>query len=82
MAAGGGLLAACGGDGGSGGPAAGGKPRRGGRLRAAFAGSSAESASVVQATATAVDYVRARLIWDTIGEMDGSKPVWRVAKVR
>ncbi|PJJ05977.1 peptide/nickel transport system substrate-binding protein [Streptomyces sp. 2333.5] len=80
MAAGGGLLAACGGDGGSGGPAAGGKPRRGGRLRAAFAGSSAESASVVQATATAVDYVRARLIWDTIGEMDGSKPVWRVAK--
>ncbi len=34
----------------------------------------------MQATATAVDYVRARLIWDTIGEMDGSKPVWRVAK--
>ncbi|MFH8630483.1 ABC transporter substrate-binding protein [Streptomyces lydicus] len=35
---------------------------------------------MLQATATAVDYVRARLIWDTVGEMDGSTCVWRVAK--
>ncbi|GGX23811.1 solute-binding protein [Streptomyces noursei] len=80
--AGAGLLTGCGGDGGSGRrPAADdGKPRRGGRLRAAFTGSSVESASVLQATATPVDYVRARIVWDTIGEIDGSKPVWRVAE--
>jgi peptide/nickel transport system substrate-binding protein len=77
----GGLLAGCGGssDGGAA-PADDGKPRRGGRLRAAFTGSSAESSSVIQATATPVDYVRARIVWDTIGEMDGSRPVWRVAE--
>ncbi|MFI9362725.1 ABC transporter substrate-binding protein [Kitasatospora sp. NPDC053057] len=55
-------------------------PRRGGRLRAAFAGSSAESTSVIQATGSAVDYVRARLIWDTLGEIEGSNPVWRLAE--
>jgi peptide/nickel transport system substrate-binding protein len=79
-AAGGGLLVGCGGDGGGTPAADDGKPRQGGRLRAAFAGSSAESASVIQATATPVDYVRARIVWDTIGEIDGSKPVWRVAE--
>ncbi|MFJ7243064.1 ABC transporter substrate-binding protein [Kitasatospora sp. NPDC098652] len=55
-------------------------PRRGGTLRAAFAGSAAESTSVLQATGSAVDYVRARLIWDTLGEIDGSTPVWRLAE--
>ncbi|MEU6665616.1 ABC transporter substrate-binding protein [Streptomyces sp. NPDC046727] len=76
----GGLLTGCGGGGGGVAAADDGKPRRGGRLRAAFTGSSAESTSVIQATATPVDYVRARLVWDTIGEIDGSKPVWRVAE--
>lgn len=55
-------------------------PRRGGRLRAAFAGSSGESTNVLQATGSAVDYVRARLIWDTIGEIDGSSTTWRLAE--
>ncbi|MFJ8313374.1 MULTISPECIES: ABC transporter substrate-binding protein [unclassified Streptomyces] len=80
----GGLVTACGGNGDGGAAAAAaadsGKPRRGGRLRAAFTGSSAESSSVLQATMTPVDYVRARLVWDTIGEIDNSKPVWRVAE--
>ncbi|MBX9359670.1 ABC transporter substrate-binding protein [Streptomyces sp. WAC04114] len=76
-----GLVTACGGDGGGATPAAdNGKPRHGGRLRAAFTGSSAESASVLQATSTPVDYVRARIVWDTIGEIENSKPVWRVAE--
>ncbi|MER6547871.1 ABC transporter substrate-binding protein [Streptomyces sp. NPDC001250] len=76
-----GLLTGCGGNvGGAQQPApADGKPRRGGRLRAAFTGSSTESSSVLQATATPIDYVRARIVWDTIGEIDGSKPVWRIA---
>ncbi|WP_019548759.1 ABC transporter substrate-binding protein [Streptomyces sulphureus] len=77
----GGLLTGCGNDGT---PAAeesySGKPRKGGRLRAAFAGGSAESTSVVQATATVVDYVRARIVWDTLGELEGNKPVWRLAE--
>lgn len=55
-------------------------PRRGGKLRAAFAGSSGESTNVLQATASAIDYVRARLIWDTIGEIDGSTTTWRLAE--
>ncbi|MFC9331191.1 ABC transporter substrate-binding protein [Kitasatospora sp. NPDC057015] len=83
LAVGAGLLAACGG------PAAptllgtaadSVSPRRGGKLKAAFAGSSAESTSVLQATGSAVDYVRARLVWDTIGEIDGGATVWRVAE--
>ncbi|MFI6350414.1 ABC transporter substrate-binding protein [Streptomyces sp. NPDC050560] len=56
------------------------KPRHGGRLRAAFTGGSAESTDVVQATATVVDYVRARLVWDTLGDLDDGRPVWRVAE--
>ncbi|GAA1943672.1 ABC transporter substrate-binding protein [Kitasatospora viridis] len=85
-AAGAGLLAACG----SGAahpaaldadaPTASVAPKRGGKLRAAFAGSSAESTNVLQATGSAVDYVRARLIWDTLGELDGSKVIWRLAE--
>ncbi|MFF7992006.1 ABC transporter substrate-binding protein [Kitasatospora xanthocidica] len=81
----GGLLAACGSGGDkaprlatSSGPSM--APRKGGRLRAAFAGSAAESTNVLQATNSAVDYVRARLIWDTLGEIDDSKPVWRLAE--
>jgi peptide/nickel transport system substrate-binding protein len=54
-------------------------PRRGGKLRAAFAGSASESTSVLQATASPVDYVRARLLWDTVGEIESNGPVWRVA---
>ncbi|MGW2373492.1 ABC transporter substrate-binding protein [Kitasatospora sp. NPDC001683] len=61
-------------------PTASAPPRRGGKLRAAFAGSSAESTSVLQATGSAIDYVRARLIWDTLGEIEGSAPVWRLAE--
>ncbi|KPC62697.1 ABC transporter substrate-binding protein [Streptomyces chattanoogensis] len=82
---GGGLLAACG-DGSSGHTPLGSSatpsvaPRRGGKLRAAFAGSSTESTSVIRATSSAVDYVRARLVWDTLGEIEKSKPVWRIAE--
>ncbi|MFF3071775.1 ABC transporter substrate-binding protein [Kitasatospora sp. NPDC057904] len=79
-----GLLAACGSDGtrppltaATGSSVA---PRKGGRLRATFAGSAAESTSVLQATGSAVDYVRARLVWDTLGEIEDSKPVWRLAE--
>ncbi|MBV6697785.1 ABC transporter substrate-binding protein [Kitasatospora aureofaciens] len=81
----GGLLAACSSGGSSSpqlstsaGPSV--APRKGGRLRAAFAGSAAETTSVLQATGSAVDYVRARLIWDTLGEIDGSATVWRLAE--
>ncbi|OEV12825.1 ABC transporter substrate-binding protein [Streptomyces nanshensis] len=81
LTTGGGLLTACGGSAGE--PSAGssysGKPRRGGRLRAAFLGSNSESTSVVRATATVIDYVRARVVWDTLGELEDDRPVWRLA---
>ncbi|MFJ7909121.1 ABC transporter substrate-binding protein [Kitasatospora sp. NPDC096204] len=79
-----GLLAACGSDGTRPPLAAvtdaSAAPRKGGRLRAAFAGSAAESTSVLQATGSAIDYVRARLIWDTLGEIENSRPAWRLAE--
>ncbi|MFE7116236.1 ABC transporter substrate-binding protein [Streptomyces sp. NPDC057654] len=81
----GGLLTACGGSGADGArPTAAasytGKPRRGGTLRAAFTGGSTESTSVVRASATVIDFVRARLLWDTLGDLDGGRPVWRLAE--
>ncbi|HEX5741652.1 MAG TPA: ABC transporter substrate-binding protein [Pilimelia sp.] len=59
----------------------GGVPRRGGRLRAAFIGGTTESASVLFAVLTAVDYVRARVVFDSVGELDDEgRPVWRLAE--
>jgi peptide/nickel transport system substrate-binding protein len=77
----GGALAACGG--GDEEPAAAkasATPRKGGKLRAAFIGGSAESTDPTLAANVGVDYVRARLVWDTLGELDGGKPVWRLAE--
>ncbi|GAA2526289.1 ABC transporter substrate-binding protein [Pilimelia columellifera] len=56
-------------------------PQRGGRLRAAFIGGTTETANVLFAVMTAVDYVRARAVFDTLGELDDDgKPVWRLAE--
>jgi peptide/nickel transport system substrate-binding protein len=77
----GGALTACGGGGAE--PAAvkaSARPRKGGKLRAAFIGGSAESTAPTLAANVGVDYVRARLVWDTLGELDGGKPVWRLAE--
>lgn len=77
----GGALAACGGGGEE--PAAteaSATPRKGGKLRAAFIGGSAESTDPTLAANVGIDYVRARLVWDTLGELDGGKAVWRLAE--
>lgn len=77
----GGALAACGG--GDEEPAAAEAsvtPRKGGKLRAAFIGGSAESTDPTLAAKVGIDYVRARLVWDTLGELDGGKAVWRLAE--
>ncbi|WP_189114180.1 ABC transporter substrate-binding protein [Pilimelia terevasa] len=56
-------------------------PRRGGRLRAAFIGGTADTANVLYAVMTAVGYVRARVVYDTVGELDDDgRPVWRLAE--
>ncbi len=79
----GGGLAGCGNGGGKERPAgaeASATPRKGGKLRAAFIGGSAESTDPTLAAGVGVDYVRARVVWDTLGELDGGKPVWRLAE--
>jgi peptide/nickel transport system substrate-binding protein len=53
-------------------------PIRGGVLRAAFAGSSSDSTNVLRSTNSNIDYVRARLIWDSLAEIDDQKIVWRL----
>lgn len=58
----------------------GGAPHRGGRLRCAFVGGSGESRNPLKATATALDYVRARVVYDPLGELVDGKPQWRVAE--
>ncbi|QOV33354.1 ABC transporter substrate-binding protein [Streptomyces ferrugineus] len=78
----GGALAACGG-GSDGQPAAAkasATPRKGGKLRAAFIGGSTESTDPTLAAGVGIDYVRARVVWDALGELDGGKPVWRLAE--
>jgi peptide/nickel transport system substrate-binding protein len=54
------------------------KPDRGGVLRAAFAGSSNDSTSVLRSTNSNIDYVRARLVWDSLAEIDNQHIVWRL----
>ncbi len=81
----GGLLTACGTAGSAApGPLAGSTtsmaPRRGGKLRAAFPGSANESTSVLQASGSAIDYVRGQLIWDALGEIESSGTSWRLAE--
>ncbi|MFJ8544203.1 ABC transporter substrate-binding protein [Streptomyces sp. NPDC093586] len=41
-------------------------PKRGGRLRAAFIGGSNETADVIKAANTPIDYVRARVVYDEL----------------
>lgn len=53
-------------------------PRRGGILRAAFAGSGSGSPDVLRATNSNVDYVRARLVWDTLADIDDNRIDWRL----
>ncbi|MDQ1021161.1 ABC transporter substrate-binding protein [Streptomyces afghaniensis] len=78
----GGVLAACGGGGEEpAGAEASVAPRKGGKLRAAFIGGSTESTDPTLAAGVGIDYVRARVVWDTLGELDGGKPVWRLAEV-
>lgn len=71
-AAGAGLLTACGSDTKT--PAADAKPslapKRGGKLRAAFIGGSNETANVLKAANTPIDYVRARAIYDELCVLD------------
>ena len=54
------------------------KPLKGGMLRAAFAGSASDSTSVLNSTGSNLAYVRARLIWDSLAEIDGDRIVWRL----
>jgi peptide/nickel transport system substrate-binding protein len=82
LAAGTGLLAACGGaasadPSGAGAPP---PPRKGGTLRAAFIDGSNSSPSVLLSTQSALSYTRARMIWDSLGEVVGGVPQWRIAE--
>lgn len=54
------------------------KPTKGGTLRAAFAGSSNDSTNVLRSTFSTIDYVRARLIWDSLAEVKNNRIVWRL----
>ncbi|WP_462215802.1 ABC transporter substrate-binding protein [Klebsiella variicola] len=54
------------------------KPKKGGILRAAFAGSSSDSTNVLRSTYSNIDYVRARLVWDSLAEIDNERIVWRL----
>lgn len=53
-------------------------PVKGGVLRAAFAGSPNDSTSVLNVTGSNLAYVRARLIWDSLAEVDDGQIVWRL----
>ncbi|WP_414502746.1 ABC transporter substrate-binding protein [Zymobacter sp. IVIA_5232.4 C2] len=46
------------------------RARRGGVLRAAFAGRAGTPMNVLQATRSPLDYVRARLVWDALADTD------------
>lgn len=53
-------------------------PKRGGILRAAFAGSGNGSSDVLRATNSNIDFVRARVVWDTLAEIDDNRIDWRL----
>lgn len=54
------------------------QPVRGGVLRAAFAGSASDSTSVLNSTTSNLAYVRARIVWDSLAEIDNDRIVWRL----
>ncbi|QTP14845.1 ABC transporter substrate-binding protein [Serratia symbiotica] len=54
------------------------KPNRGGVLRAAFASSSSDSTNVLRSTNSNIGYIRARLVWDSLAEVDNQRIVWRL----
>ncbi|EIO3280178.1 hypothetical protein LQI46_001983 [Salmonella enterica] len=53
-------------------------PQKGGVLRAAFTGSNSGPANVLTATHTPLGYVRARLIWDTLADIQNGKIEYRL----
>ncbi|EPD0212451.1 ABC transporter substrate-binding protein [Salmonella enterica] len=53
-------------------------PKKGGVLRAAFTGSNSGLANVLTATRTPLGYVRARLIWDTLADIQNGKIEYRL----
>jgi peptide/nickel transport system substrate-binding protein len=55
-------------------------PKRGGHLKAAFVAGGNDSKDVTLAVLSTLGYVRARVVWDTIGELVDGKPVWRLAE--
>lgn len=55
-------------------------PRPGGILRAAFNGKLDGAPNVLYATHSPFDYVRARLIWDTLADSHGGNIEWRLIK--
>lgn len=54
------------------------KPVKGGVLRAAFAGSGSDATSILNATSSNLAYVRARIIWDSLAEIEHDRIVWRL----
>ena len=54
------------------------KPVKGGIFRAAFAGASGDSASVLNSTSSNVAYVKTRLIWDSLAELENGRIIWRL----
>ncbi|MDQ2583599.1 ABC transporter substrate-binding protein [Saccharothrix yanglingensis] len=79
-----GALAACGGSGA--GPLAQStapsvEPKRGGRMRAAFIGGSNETANILKSTNTPIDYVRTRVVYDVLCDIDADgKPTLVLAE--
>ena len=54
------------------------KPVKGGVLRAAFAGAGGDSASVLHSNSSNLAYVRTRLIWDSLAELENGRVIWRL----
>lgn len=52
--------------------------RRGGVLRAAFAGKASTPMNVLYATSSPFDYVRARLVWDALADIDNGRIDYRL----
>ncbi|KAB1910350.1 ABC transporter substrate-binding protein [Micromonospora sp. AMSO1212t] len=62
-------------------PSASAAPKKGGRMRAAFIGGSNESGNILQNTNTAIDYVRTRVLFDSLVEIDtAGKPSYVLAE--
>lgn len=53
-------------------------PQRGGVLRAAFTGKSSSPLDMLTVTQSPLAYVRGRLIWDSLAEIDQSAIRWRI----